>query len=113
MALAGLNENLSINEPIRDNTLNIYTVTGSFPALPAIKEWRSGNAVYQPDLDTIFVDQKQIKSAISDGPVSPQFLLTAFIFFHELGHKIARARKERPFIRRGRHSNWNRNGTRG
>jgi len=85
---AGVGYPLNLNRPLSRKALNVYTVARSFQALPATRQWRSGNAVFQPGVGAIFLDLTLVQAAIASNPIDSSYFASAFLFLHELGHKV-------------------------
>lgn len=96
-AAAEVREGVTLNVPPSPRHLNVYTVT---PAAIEVTYCDQGNAVYDAELNAIFIDQELVKAeglrAIYEAsPVSSVLSMNdlpfwkvylCFIFLHELGH---------------------------
>ena len=93
---AGAQSMIVVNEPIGDNQLSLVVTT---PAYRAITGCDSGNAIFDPTLNTIFIDRSLVwpteVNIIGTPSVSTMFGVadlgyvasyTSFILAHELGH---------------------------
>ena len=94
---AGVAEVVAVNDGVAHGRLNIVVTT---PELAALTRCGKGNALYDPDLDTIFVDKSLVwpeeirligrRGASSmDSADEFGFVLSglSFILAHELGHR--------------------------
>lgn len=90
----GIKEELTLNSPYRSGTLQVYTTT---PAARKITHCGRGNAVYDAELDAIFVDMSVVKPldsetrSVDDDKRKPNNQLIStylhFVLLHEMGHR--------------------------
>ena len=93
---AGVKSRIAINEPIRPQQLNLLVTT---PKYSDVTHCGTGNAIYDPSVNTIFVDESLLwpteVNVIGTPSVNTMFSIndygyvvsyTNFILAHELGH---------------------------
>ena len=90
----GIREELTLNSPYRSGILQVYTTT---PAARKITHCGRGNAVYDAELDAIFVDLSVVKPldsetrSVDDEKKKPNNQLIStylhYVVLHEMGHR--------------------------
>jgi hypothetical protein len=95
-AAAGCDLPVALNEPFRPHTLNIFTTT---PKALSVTGCDRGNAVYDADLDAVFIDHDVVNPVLASGTfgsvgvrgltrkTSASDTYLRCIVLHELGHR--------------------------
>ena len=88
---AGMEPNFAINAKVRSDRLDVLTFDSNLSDYPTLSALRPGNAAYNPQLDALFLDLKQVTSALTVSELDPftdagkMFLVMTIL--HELGHR--------------------------